>query len=187
MKKPNIDEGTKLIQGVLDWLQIPMTESTEETAKRVAKMYLEVFSGMYVEPPKVTTFEAKEGYVCVTDIYFTSFCEHHLLPFYGKCGVVYWSNGERVIGLSKIPRLVQHFASKPQLQERLTYEIAKGVFNAEKLKPNGVYVEVSAEHSCMAIRGVKARGSVTNTAAIIGRIDKEEAQRLLATKNSFTK
>jgi GTP cyclohydrolase I len=185
MKKPDIKEGQEKIQAVLDWLKIPMTESTEDTAERVAKMYLEVFSGLYDEPPKIKVFDAQEGYVCVTDIYFTSFCEHHLLPFSGKCGVVYWSNGETVIGLSKIPRIVKHFASKPHLQERLTNEIAEHIYNLDELNPQGVYVEMTAEHSCMSIRGVKARGSVTNTAVMLGDIDKEEALRLLHANNFY--
>lgn len=183
--KPKISEGVVIVQNLMDWLGIEETASTKDTPKRVAKMYLEVFSGLYDKPPKVTVFEADEGYVCVTNIFFTSFCEHHLLPFIGQCGVVYHSDGSNVIGLSKIPRIVHYYAKRPQLQERLTNQIAKHIMNHKLLKPKGVYVQMAAEHSCMSIRGIKARDSVTNTAVMLGEIDKVEAEKLLIANTHF--
>lgn len=180
MKQPNICEGERIIADLMQWLRVPKTESTRDTPKRVARMYVEVFRSLYEPPPKITAFKAKDGYVAITDIFFHSFCEHHLLPFSGKCGVVYHSKG-RVVGLSKIPRIIEYWSSRPNLQENLTMQIAEDIM--ERLKPNGVYVAMSAEHSCMNIRGVKARGSLTNTAAVLGRIDKEEALRLLNSHN----
>ena len=184
---PEIAEGKKIIANLMEWLGIQITPSTERTPERVAKMYLEVFKGMYCEPPAITVFKAEESkdtYVCVTDIFFNSFCEHHLLPFSGKCGIVYRVNrAGDVIGLSKLPRIVEFFSSKPQLQEKLTFEVANDVM--QRLKPKGVYVAMSAEHTCMTIRGIKARGSKTNTSAMLGDIDKEEAIRLLETKKFF--
>lgn len=173
---PDAKQGQKIVKELMCWLQIPETESTKETPARVAKMYLEIFHGLYTNPPILKSFEAKDGYVAVTDIYFSSMCEHHLLPFIGRCGVVYHSRG-RVAGISKIPRIVNYWSARPQIQENLTMQIAEDIM--QRLRPHGVYVVMSAEHSCCSIRGVKAMGSVTNTASILGEIDKEEAIRLL--------
>lgn len=182
--KPKLADGIAIIEDLMKWLQIPITDSTKDTPRRVAKMYVdELFSGLYNEKPTIKTFQVKDKqYVSITDIYFTSFCEHHLLPFYGKCGVVYFTEGE-VIGLSKIPRIVEYWSSRPQLQEQLTNQIAEDLM--ERLKPLGVYVAMSAEHMCMQIRGIKARGSKTNTAKMLGEIDKQESMRLLQMDKFF--
>lgn len=179
---PKIEEGQKIIADLMSWLSIPETPGTKDTAFRVARMYSEVFRSLYSAPPAITTFPAEDGYVAVTDIYFNSFCEHHLLPFSGKCGVVYHSKG-RVVGLSKIPRIVDYWCARPQIQENLTMQIARDIM--KRLKPYGVYIAMSARHSCMEIRGIKARGSITNTAAVLGSIDKEEAIKLLTANNFF--
>jgi GTP cyclohydrolase I len=145
-------------------------------------MYVEVFKGLYEESPAIKTFPAEDGYVAVTNISFSSFCEHHLLPYTGRCGVVYHSKG-RVVGLSKIPRIVEYWSARPSIQENLTMQIARDIMT--RVKPHGVYVAISAEHSCVSIRGVKSRESVTNTASLLGRIEKDEAIRLLTTNNFF--
>lgn len=184
-KKPNLAEGERIISDLMKWLKIQESDSTKNTARRVAKMYLEVFKGLYTKHPKVVTFEANDNYVCVTDIFFSSFCSHHLLPFTGKCGVVYHASNGKVIGISKIPRIVEFWASRPQLQENLTNQIAHDLMNNKILHPKGVYVVMSAEHSCSVIRGIKAVGSKTNTAVILGDIDKEEANNLLGINKFF--
>jgi GTP cyclohydrolase I len=186
VEKPNIEEGSKIVRSFMDWLKIPINNSTKGTPDRVAKMYVnELFNGLYTEPPVITTFDdGADGYVCVKDIFFHSLCEHHLLPFFGKCAVVYYSKKE-VIGLSKIPRIVKYWSSRPQLQERLTRQIAEDIM--KRLKPNGVYVVMSAQHLCMEFRGIQAIGSKTNTALLLGDIDKDEAIRLLEINKFFDK
>jgi len=184
---PDIEKGKEIIKSLMDWLEIEETEATKETPERVAKMYLEVFSGLYKDFPVMKLFDANQNYICVTDISFTSFCEHHLLPFYGKCGVVYFSDGKKVLGLSKIPRIVEYCSSRPSIQERLTEEIAERIMEIDGLNAKGVYVSMVAEHSCMTIRGIKAVGSRTSTASLMGEIDKEEAIKLLTLNNFFTK
>lgn len=179
---PDVKEGEKIVSDLLRWLKIPITASTKDTPKRVAKAYLEMFSGLYSPAPKITTFKAPDGYVAITDIPFNSTCEHHLLPFKGRCGVVYYSK-KKVIGLSKIPRIVNYWASRPQLQEQLTSQIADDIMS--RLKPYGVYVVMTGQHSCMEIRGVKSHGSVTNTDAARGKIDIVGAMRLLQQHSNF--
>ncbi len=179
---PNIKEGSKIISDLLKWLQIPITHSTKDTPQRVAKAYIEMFSGMYQDPPKITTFVADDGYVSISDIPFNSTCEHHLLPFKGRCGIVYASKN-KVIGLSKIPRIINYWSARPQLQERLTAQIADDIM--ERLKPHGIYVVMVGQHSCMEIRGVKSHGSVTTTDAIRGKIDLQGAMRLLQQHSYF--
>lgn len=177
MEKPDILTGEKIISELLNWLKIPMTNSTKDTPKRVAKMYVEeIFNGMYTDAPPIKVFDGDKGYICVTNIKFTSTCEHHLLPFIGKCDIVYFAKN-KVIGLSKLARIVRYWSARPQLQERLTAQIAKDIM--KRLEPNGVYVVMSAEHSCMTIRGVKAEGAKTVTASLLGDIDKNEAETLL--------
>lgn len=146
----------------------------KDTPKRVAKMYVEeLFVGLHTEPPKITTFP-NEGYdqmVMVRDIQFYSVCEHHLVPIVGKATVAYLPQ-EKVIGLSKINRVVNHFAAKPQLQERLTTEIAK--FLEEKLDTENVAVVISAEHYCCKMRGVRDSSSDTVTSYFGGAFRSQE-------------
>lgn len=180
MSKPDLKTGERIIANLMHWLNIPADDSTEDTPKRIAEMYVnEIFSGLYTDPPEVKLFKAGKEYVCVKDIYFTSFCSHHLLPFSGKCAVVYWTDSGLVIGLSKIARIVKYCAARPTLQEKLTENIAKTISDIEALDTKGVYVVVTASHNCMSIRGIGAIGSKTNTSILIGDIDKEEAIRLL--------
>lgn len=139
-----------------------------DTPRRVAKMYAEMFSGLQQDPSRhlrVTFPEEYNELVLVRDISFTSMCEHHLLPFSGIAHVGYIPEG-RVTGLSKLARVVDEVAHRPQVQERMTQTIADLIEN--ELATSGVAVMVQAEHSCMSIRGVKKQGSSTVTSAMRG-------------------
>lgn len=183
MISPDIEKGKQIIAELIAWLGIPKVLT--ETPERVAKMYLELCKGLYEPAPIPKLFKANRGYVCVTDIIFSSMCEHHLLPFFGKCGVVYWTEDDMVLGLSKIARIVDWCSARPNLQENLTKEIADRIWDISGLNVKGIYVVMSAEHTCMTIRGIKAKGSVTNTAFMSGDIDKEEAIGLLTAHSLF--
>ncbi|HEY6146693.1 MAG TPA: GTP cyclohydrolase I FolE, partial [Thermoanaerobaculia bacterium] len=139
------------------------------TPERVAKMYLELFRGLEEgAEPKVTLFPNDEHYTAMViekDIPFYSMCSHHLIPFYGHAHMAYIPN-ERIIGLSKMPRIVDFYAHRPQLQERLTEQVA-GFLN-EKLSPQGVMVVIEARHLCVEMRGIKKPGAMTVTSAIRG-------------------
>jgi GTP cyclohydrolase IA len=150
----------------------PDREGLRDTPRRVARAYGEIFAGMWVEPRDVltTTFELDhDELVIVRDIEVYSTCEHHLLPFHGVAHVGYipGSHG-RVTGLSKLARLVDVFARRPQLQERLTAEVADAL--QEGLEPRGVMVVVECEHLCMSMRGVHKPGSRTITSAVRGQL-----------------
>ena len=139
----------------------PDRDGLKETPRRVASMYEEMFSGLFLDPARHLEVVFPESYdemVLVKDIPFTSMCEHHLLPFSGVAHVAYIPNG-KVTGLSKIARVVDEVARRPQVQERMTQTIAEMV--DEHLNTQGVAVVVSAEHSCMSIRGIKKPGSTT--------------------------
>lgn len=139
-------------------------DGLKETPKRVAKMYAEVFSS--VQEKEFTNYKVfpslnEDDMVLVKDIEFYSMCEHHLLPFFGKAHVAYIPSDNKVLGLSKVARMVEFCAKRPNVQEDLTIQIANLI--NEKVKTKGVAVSIEAEHMCMAMRGVKARGSVTKT------------------------
>lgn len=145
-------------------------EGLRATPQRVAKMYAEVFAGMDRDPGEhlQTCFSADnhDEMILVKDIPFYSMCEHHLLPFYGKAHVAYISREGRVAGLSKLIRVTDTIARRPQLQERLTSNIADIIMKG--LNPKGVAVVVEAEHLCMSIRGIKKPGAITVTSAVRG-------------------
>lgn len=146
----------------------PDREGLLETPRRVAEMYAEVFAGFEIEPAdylKVQFDEQHKEMVILKDVPFTSMCEHHLLPFVGKAHVGYIPNG-RIVGLSKLARVVEGFARRPQLQERLTSQIADAI--VEAVDPRGVGVVIEAQHMCMIIRGVKKSGSTMVTSAMRG-------------------
>jgi GTP cyclohydrolase I len=146
----------------------PDREGLQETPARVARMYAELFAGLHEDPRqhlrKVFT-EKYDEIVLVRDIRFQSMCEHHLLPFHGKAHIAYVPNG-KVLGLSKLARLVESVSRRPQVQERMTEQIA--TYMAEQLGPKGVAVVLEAEHSCMTIRGVRKPGSRCVTSAMKG-------------------
>lgn len=146
----------------------PDREGLKDTPRRVADMYIEVFAGMEVDPHDYLSVGFEEQHkemVLLKDIPFTSICEHHLLPFVGKAHVGYIPNG-RIVGLSKLARVVEGFARRPQLQERLTSQIADTI--VEAIDPRGVGVVIEAQHMCMIIRGVKKPGSTMVTSAMRG-------------------
>ena len=146
----------------------PSREGIKETPRRIAEMYAEVFSGMKEDPRDVLSVGFEEGHnemVILKDIPFYSMCEHHLLPFYGMAHIGYIPKG-RVVGASKLGRVVEILAKRPQLQERLTTQIADTI--VEALQPQGVAVVIEAEHLCMTMRGVKKPGSNIVTSAMRG-------------------
>jgi len=146
----------------------PDREGLLDTPRRVADMYAEVFAGMQIDPHDYLSVGFEEQHkemVILKDVPFTSICEHHLLPFVGKAHVGYIPNG-RIVGLSKLARVVEGFARRPQLQERLTSQIADTI--VEAIDPRGVGVVIEAQHMCMIIRGVKKPGSTMVTSAMRG-------------------
>ena len=161
MDTAKIEAGVRMIlEGVGE---NPDREGLKETPARVARMYEEVFAGLTEDPAVhfATTFDEHcSEMVLVRDIYFYSMCEHHLMPFYGKAHVAYIPDG-KVTGLSKLARTVDVYARRPQIQERLTVQIADALERV--LQPKGVMVMLEAEHTCMTMRGIKKPGSKTMT------------------------
>ncbi|PEA01231.1 GTP cyclohydrolase I FolE [Bacillus cereus] len=155
----------------------PNREGLLDTPARVARMYKEIYSGLHEDPAKPLEVIFKEEHnelVLVRDIPFFSTCEHHLVPFYGKVHIAYLPKGN-VTGLSKLTRVVESLARRPQLQERMTSNIANIVMG--KLNPQGTIVVVEAEHMCMAMRGVKKPGVQTVTTAIRGIYEEQSFLR----------
>ena len=149
-------------------------EELRETPGRMVRAYAELFDA---RPLRLTTFPNEEGYdelVLARAIPFRTVCEHHLLPFSGVAHVGYLP-GDRILGLSKLARLVDHFAARPQVQERLTKQVAD--YLAAALRAPGVGVVVEAEHSCMTLRGVRAHGSKTVTSTLLGTLRADPAAR----------
>jgi GTP cyclohydrolase I len=148
----------------------PDRDGLQDTPDRVARMYAEIFSGIAVDPASVltTVFEADhDEMVLVRDIALASTCEHHLVPWIGHAHIGYIPNDTgQITGLSKLARLVDVFARRPQVQERLTTQVADAL--EESLKPRGVIVIVEAEHLCMSFRGVRKPGAKTVTSAVRG-------------------
>ncbi len=157
----------------------PDRDGLRETPARVARFYAEVFSGLHEVPDHhlKVVFEANhDEMVMVRDIALTSMCEHHLVPFIGKAHVAYIpGNDGRVTGLSKLARLVDAYAKRPQVQERLTSQIADEI--ERTLQPKGVLVVIEAEHLCMSMRGVRKPGSTTVTSAVRGLFRSSTATR----------
>lgn len=146
----------------------PDREGLRDTPDRVARMYAEMFSGLKQDPAsllKKTFAEKYDEMVLVRDISFESMCEHHLLPFFGKAHIAYLPNG-RIVGLSKLARVVESLSHRPQVQERMTEELADLLMS--ELKARGVGVVLEASHTCMSIRGVRKPGSITTTSAMRG-------------------
>ena len=148
-----------------------------ETPMRVGRMYLEIFRGLQVqEKPAVTCFPNLENYdnmVMVKDIDFFSMCSHHMIPFFGKAHVAYIP-GDKIVGLSKIARIVEFYARRPQLQERLTEQIID--FLVDRLEPQGAIAVLEARHLCMEMRGVEKPGALTTTSAIRGHFRDKSAR-----------
>jgi GTP cyclohydrolase I len=147
----------------------PEREGVKNTPARVARMYEELFWGMKTDPKSfldVSFTEYHDELVLVKDIPIYSMCEHHFLPFYGVAHIAYIPKGGKVVGISKLARVAEAFAHRPQLQERLTSQIADCIYEA--LNPMGVGVVIQAEHMCMTMRGIKKPGSITVTSALRG-------------------
>jgi len=173
---PSIEDDQKVaeisahMRRIIEALGLDVSDpNLQGTAERVAKMYLEMFRGLAEgAEPKVTFFPNDEHYTAMVmekDIPFYSLCSHHFVPFHGHAHVAYIPN-DKIVGLSKMPRIVEFYARRPQLQERLTEQIAG--FLEQKLCPQGVMVVIEARHLCVEMRGVKKPGALTVTSAIRG-------------------
>src|SRR5438309_9377113 len=155
----------------------PDREGLRETPARVARMYAEMFAGLHQDPRELLrkTFTQKyDEIVLVKDIEFESMCEHHLLPFLGKAHIAYIPNG-KIVGLSKLARVVEALSRRPQVQERMTEELADLLM--KELNPRGVGVILEASHTCMTIRGVRKRDSVCTTSAMRGGFKDNQSTR----------
>ena len=157
----------------------PDRDGLQRTPRRVAEMYAEIFSGLHEDPARhlVVTFEANhDEMVMVRDIPLYSRCEHHLATFHGRAHVAYIPGPDgRITGLSKLARLVDGYAKRPQVQERLTTQIADAI--VETLQPSGAFVMIEAEHLCMSMRGVRKPGALTVTSAVRGLFKDNPATR----------
>jgi GTP cyclohydrolase I len=167
---PRIARIATHVRGILTELGLDLDDpNLSETDRRVAKMYLEMFHGLEEgAEPEITTFPNEEHYsamVMEKRIPFYSMCAHHLVPFYGHAHLAYIPN-DSILGLSKFARILEFYAKRPQLQERLTEQVAN--YLEAKLRPQGVMVVVEARHLCVEMRGVKKPGAVTVTSAIRG-------------------
>jgi GTP cyclohydrolase I len=163
-----VEDGVRLIlEGIGE---DPDRAGLKETPSRVARMYREIFAGVGQDASRIVTVVEGADHdemIMVKDIPLYSVCEHHMLPWVGKAHVAYIPNkSQQITGLSKIARVVDLLAKKPQVQERLTTEIAEAI--EEALSPRGVFVVIEAEHLCMTMRGVKKPGSLTTTSAVRG-------------------
>ena len=178
---PNVDlekiqRGVRLIlEGVGE---DPERPGLERTPERVAEMYVELTAGMREDPHEHVVplpGETHDEMVIVKDIHIASLCEHHLVPFVGRCHIAYIPKNGRILGLSKLARLAETYARRFQVQERLTKEIADTIFTG--LRPLGVMVVIEAEHTCMTIRGVKKPGALTITSVVLGGFRKDPRTR----------
>lgn len=176
MREINLSKIEQAVRSILEAIgEDPDREGLKDTPKRVAKMYEELFWGLNKDPKEYfeTIFnEEHEELVLVKDIPFYSMCEHHLVPFYGHAHIAYLPKSGNVAGLSKLARAVEAVSKRPQLQERITAQVADTIL--ETLDPKGVFVVLEAEHMCMTMRGVKKPGSKTVTMATRG-LFKEDA------------
>ena len=174
------EEAEAAVRTLIRWAgDNPEREGLIETPKRVAKSYRELFQGYEVEPRDYLekTFEEVGGYdelVVLKDIRFVSFCEHHMLPVVGKAHVAYLPT-DRVVGISKLARVVRGFARRLQIQEKMTSEIANAI--QDVLRPHGVGVVIEAEHSCMTMRGVDVPGASLSTSCLLGAVREDPRTR----------
>ncbi|MEW6019867.1 MAG: GTP cyclohydrolase I FolE [Pseudomonadota bacterium] len=170
-RRPTQAEAEAAVRTLIEWAgDDPHREGLLETPKRVTKSYRELFGGYETDPREYLerTFEEVGGYdemVVLRDIRVVSFCEHHMLPVIGRAHVGYLPTN-RVVGISKLARVVHGFARRLQIQEKLTAEIAEAI--QDILKPKGVGVVIEAEHSCMTMRGVNTPGSTLTTSTLLG-------------------
>jgi GTP cyclohydrolase IA len=183
--KPSREQAEEAVRTLLLWAgENPDREGLIDTPSRVVKSYNELFAGYAQDPIKVleTTFDEAGGYdevIALTNIEFNSHCEHHMLPVIGRAHIAYLPN-HRVIGLSKLARLVDVFANRLQIQERMTAQVADTL--QEVLKPRGVAVVIEAHHQCMSMRGVKKSNGMMKTSRMLGafRDDPETRREFLS-------
>jgi GTP cyclohydrolase IA len=180
MSRPTREQAEEAVKVLLAWAgDDPAREGLVETPSRVVKSYEEFFRGYREDPEKILqkTFEDTAGYdemVLVKGIEFESYCEHHLVPIIGVAHIGYIPTG-RVVGLSKLARVVDCFAKRLQIQEKMTVDVAKSINDA--LAPRGVAVVIDAEHQCMSTRGVHKHGSSTTTSCLLGLFKEDSAAR----------
>ncbi len=176
MDKKKIEEGVRLIlEGIGE---DPGRPGLLETPRRLADLYSEIFSGLGVDPMQYLVpveGETHDEMVLVRDIPLYSMCEHHLLPFAGKAHIAYIPEDGRIVGLSKVVRVLDTYARQPQVQERLTTQVAESIMDG--LSPKGVMVVIEAEHMCMSMRGVNKPNSITVTSAVRGSFRRDERTR----------
>jgi GTP cyclohydrolase I len=175
----DLDKVARGIRLVLEGIgEDPERPGLQRTPQRVAEMYEELTAGLREDPHAHVTplpGDKHDEMVIVRDIHFASLCEHHLAPFMGRCHIAYIPKGGRIVGLSKLARLVETFARRLQVQERLASQIADTLYDG--LKPLGVMVVMEAEHTCMSLRGVRKTGALTITSAIRGGFRKDPRTR----------
>lgn len=176
-RRPTQEEAEAAVRTLLLWAgDNPDREGLLDTPERVVKSYKELFAGYSQDPADVLgrTFEEIAGYedmILIENIPFFSHCEHHMVPIIGKAHVAYLPDGEKVVGLSKIARVVDMYAHRLQTQESMTAQIANAI--QESLQPRGVAVMIEAEHMCMAMRGIRKSGSLTTTTTFTGSFKTE--------------
>jgi GTP cyclohydrolase I len=181
IERPTREEAEAAVRTLIRWAgDDPQREGLQETPKRVAKAFKELYSGYKDDPAEVLNkiFAEVEGYddiVLVRDIPFYSHCEHHMVPFFGMAHIAYYPT-KGVVGLSKLARLVEVFARRLQTQETMTSQIANAM--EEALEPRGVAVMLEAEHMCMSMRGVQKAGSSTITTQFTGLFKEEPAEQV---------
>ncbi len=184
-EQATVDRMAVHMRALMEELELDFDDvNFEGTPERVAKMYLEMFNGLRQgAEPKVTTFPNDQDYhhmVIEREIPFYSMCAHHFVPFYGHAHIGYIP-GSKIVGLSKLPRILEFYAKRPQLQERLTEQVAEFLWST--LKPQGVMVVIEARHLCVEMRGVRKPGALTTTSALRGvfkdRLVREEYLALL--------
>jgi GTP cyclohydrolase I len=178
LSSATLDRVAGHVRAMLQELGLDLAEANlRETDRRVARMYAEMFAGLREgSRPEVTTFPNAEGYramVMEKEVPFYSLCSHHLVPFYGHAHMAYIPN-DRILGLSKFARILEFYAKRPQLQERLTEQVV--AFLEHELAPQGAMVVIEARHLCVEMRGVKKPGAVTVTSAIRGTFYKKEVR-----------
>ncbi len=177
--KPRIEKAVKEILYAIG--EDPDRDGLVETPARVARMYEEIFEGLHKDPMehvKVFDHENPDQMIVVKNISFHSMCEHHLIPFFGEVHVIYIPSSNKVLGLSKIARIVDTLSKKPHLQERLGNEISEAIMNAVDAKGVGVVIE--AQHLCMVMRGIKKVGSKTITSSLSGILRSDVKTRMEA-------
>ncbi len=176
MNKRKIEKAVKMILEAVG--EDPQREGLKDTPRRVADFYEEIFAGLNENPQdqlKLYSAPNQDEMIIVKDIFFHSLCEHHLLPFFGKAHIAYIPSDNKITGFSRLVRVIEVLARRPQLQERLTAQVADTLM--EVLKPKGVLVVIEAEQMCLTMRGLKKHGSVTITSAIRGTLRKDALRK----------